>query len=795
MKLKLALALACLHACLSAQICGTVIDAATREPIPFAIIRLDSTQLVTTSARDGSFCLQTNRSGNLIVQMLGFQTNTSRQTPPISGLQIELKAASFVQDQVLVSATRVDERSAIAHTTLSKEEIEKQNFGQDVPFLLASQPSSVASSDNGTGIGYTAIRIRGTDATRINVTVNGAPVNDAESQGVFWVDLPDISSSAENMQVQRGVGTSTNGAGAFGGSINLQTSQLSEKAFSTITLSGGSFNTKRLTASAGTGLLNNHWAFDGRLSRIVSEGYIDRATSSLSSWSMSGGWQNENVLIKALAFSGVEKTYQAWDGVNEDSIRAGNYTYNQLGQYTDSLGNIKYYENETDNYKQDNYQLLFAWRTNDHWFINATLYSTIGKGYYEQFKEDQMLADYGLANIALGNTTITSTDLIRQRWLDNQLFGFVASAQYRSSKRLDVILGGGASQYNGRHFGQVIWAQFLPANTLNDHIYYDNDAIKQDANVYARTTYRINDQLSFFTDLQLRYVTYQFEGFDENLLPAAQEIALLFFNPKAGITYAWNESAEAYAFFGIANKEPNRTDYTESSASSKPSHETLYDTEAGIRIRKTKTRFGANAYFMNYTNQLVVTGKINDVGAYTRENVKQSYRAGIELEFNWQIIKPIQFIATTTLSQNKIRNYTEYIDDYDNGGQKETFFSETDIALSPALTGFAGLEYQLGKHISFMLMERYVGKQFIDNTSSDSRSLNAYALTDLRINYAFHHNQLKSGNIGLQINNLTNTRYSANGYSYGYIYGGEQRFNFLFPQAGINAMLMVQLKF
>ncbi|HET6991124.1 MAG TPA: TonB-dependent receptor, partial [Bacteroidia bacterium] len=651
--------------------------------------------------------------------------------PQAAPLKVMIPLEGAVIEEVIVSSTRANENSATAYSNLSKEDLAKNNFGQDLPYLLDQTPSVVTCSDAGTGIGYTGIRIRGSDNTRVNVTINGIPVNDAESQGTYWVDLPDVVSSTDNIQIQRGAGTSTNGAGAFGGSINLQTDGVQAKPYGEVMTSGGSFNTFRTTVKGGTGLMDNGWAFDARLSRMNSDGYIDRGSSDLHSWYLSGGWYGKNVSVKAIAFSGTEKTYQCWYGVSQDSLKAGNRTDNPAGLYYDANGGIHYYDNETDNYQQDYYQLHFLARANDNWTFNAALHATKGKGYYEEYRQGDLLSDYGL------DTGSVSTDLVRRLWLDNWFYGITYGAHYDSHKKTELIIGGGTNNYEGQHYDEIVWAQYLPAGTPVVYRYDNNYARKLDANIFARLNYQATEKLNLFADLQFRMVDYHFTAPDVSgdLLPS--EAKLNFFNPKAGATFRLNEKNQFYYSFSTAHKEPNRDDFVSSTINSRPKSEVLYDNEAGWKFGSNNLSVAANLYYMDYVNQLVLTGKVNDVGAYTRVNVPNSYRAGIELEAGYKICKSLSFMANATYSQNKIRNYQEYLDDYDNGGQVVNVYSNTDIAFSPSIISAASLTYKCKKGFSATFTEKYVGKQYLDNTSSDLRKLDAYAVSGLRLSYSF----------------------------------------------------------
>lgn len=687
---------------------------------------------------------------------------------------------------VEVQAIRAAEKSPFAKTDINKKDIEKNNLGQDLPFLLNQTPSVVVNSDAGNGVGYTGIRIRGTDASRINVTLNGIPYNDAESQGTFFVDLPDISSSTNSIQVQRGVGTSSNGAGSFGGSINLFTNELNKKFYASTSNSYGSFNTWKNNIQFGSGIIGNHFTIDGRLSRISSDGYIDRAKSDLKSFYLSTAFVNEKNSVRFNIFSGKEKTYQAWNGVAE-YLLATNRTNNPSG--TEKAGEP--YDNETDNYTQTHYQFFYNHKFNASWKANVAAFLTRGKGYYEQYKADKKLSDYGLPNYFDGTNTITRTDLVRRLWLDNYFYGTVFSLQYQK-KQTQYIFGGGYNAYDGRHYGEIKWAAVQPA-VPEDYRWYDLTAYKKDFSLYNKWTQQWSNHWQSFADIQFRHIDYRIHGFRDN--PDLQvDENYSFLNPKFGITYS-NKNWQAYISYALAGKEPNRDDF-EAGNTDQPKPERLHDIELGIEKKGTGFSFAADIYYMRYKNQLVLTGKINDVGAYTRTNIDKSYRTGIELQGNAKIASWVNASANITFSENKIKNYTEYLDDYDNGGQQTKFYGKTDISFSPAVIGGGSINCIPVKNGEISLISKYVGRQYLDNTSQKSRSLNAYYIQDIRLSYLVEDKLFKATTLILQLNNVFNKKYEPNGYSFSYIYGGDLTTeNFYFPMAGFNFMAGVNLKF
>jgi len=688
--------------------------------------------------------------------------------------------------QVEVQAIRAGEKAPFAKTDLTKKEIEKTNLGQDLPFLLNQTPSVVVNSDAGNGVGYTGIRIRGTDAARINVTLNGIPYNDAESQGTFFVDLPDFSSSANSIQVQRGVGTSTNGAGSFGGSINIATNDLNKDFYVSTNNSVGSFNTVKNNIQFASGLLGKHFTIDGRLSRISSDGYIDRAKSNLQSFYLSTAFVNATNSLRLNVFSGKEKTYQAWNGVAE-YLLATDRTNNPSGN--EKPGDP--YDNETDNYTQTHYQLFYNHKFNSYWKGNIAAFLTRGKGYYEQYKADKKLADYNLPDYFDGTNTIKSTDLVRRLWLDNYFYGTIFSLQYQKNKT-QLIFGGGYNAYDGKHYGDIKWAAVQAAVPMN-YRWYNLKAYKKDFSVYSKWIQQFSNHWQGFADIQFRNINYTIDGFRDNPALRIKE-NYSFLNPKFGITYS-NKTWKAYLSYALAGKEPNRDDF-EAGNTQQPKAEKLHDVELGVEKNTATYSFGANLYYMYYQNQLVLTGKINDVGAYTRTNIAKSYRAGIELLGKVKITKWVNAATNITFSENKIKNFTEYLDDYDNGGQQTKFYSKTDISFSPSVIAGGSINFTPIKNGEINLISKYVGRQYLDNTSQKSRSLNPYYLQDIRLSYLLKNKILKETNIILQLNNVFNKRYEPNGYSFSYIYGGDLTTeNFYFPMAGFNFMVGLNLKF
>lgn len=705
-------------------------------------------------------------------------------------------------DEVLVKAVRVNATSPITHSNITKKELEKRNLGQDIPILLNYLPSVVTTSDAGAGVGYTGIRVRGINAQSTNVTINGIPYNDAESMGTFWVNLGDFASSVESLQLQRGVGTSTNGSGAFGASINVLTDAVSNKANGEISNSFGSFNTRKHTLKFSTGLLNDHIEIAGRLSNIKSDGYIDRATSDLKSYFLQGSYVDDNTLIKLITFGGQEVTYQAWNGIDAETLE-NDRTFNPSGMYTDENGNTRFHDNEVDDYKQDHYQLLWNERLNSNWSTNIALNYTYGRGFFEQYKEDEDFSDYDLAPIEIGGETINTTDLIRRRWLDNDFYVANATANYKNDE-VNFTFGGSYSTYRGDHFGEIIWARFASDSEIRDR-YYDGTGKKNDFNVFAKATYRLNDKISLYGDLQMRLVDYKTSGLNSNRLPFNIDENYNFFNPKAGITYELNDRNNIYFSYARANREPNRDDF-ENNAIVKP--EQLNDFEFGWRHSSETFTFNSNVYYMLYNEQLVLTGNIDNVGNPIRTNSGESYRLGLELEAAIKLTDQFSLRPNLTLSSNK---NNETIVSRDGSLVN---LGKTDISFSPEIVAANAIVFQPKDNFQVSLLSKYVGDQFMSNTESAVSKLDSYLITDFNITYElqFLGNQetlemnrnpfFKSILFSGLVNNIFNVEYVSNGYYFTY----DDDFSVpgtvttvegtgYYPQATINFLLGVTLKF
>jgi len=792
------------------SVTGKVTDN-NRKALPGATIKVKNTKITVSADENGNFTIGNLSSGRHVItaSYLGFRTTESSvNLNQNENLNIALIAQNFLADEVVVRATRANEKSATTYKNVSKAEIQENNFGQDLPFILQNTPGVVVNSDAGAGVGYTGIRIRGSDNSRINVTVNGIPINDSESQGTFYVNMPDFASSVDNIQIQRGVGTSTNGAGAFGASLNIQTTASEVEPYAEVNSTYGSFDTWKNTVKVGTGLINNRFSFDGRLSRISSDGYVDRGSSLLKSYFLSGAYHGNKDLLRINVFAGAEKTYQSWNGIPESRLNndvAGMKAYIARNELNDEDAanllnsgrtyNSFTYNNQTDNYWQNHYQLIYARQISDNFSFNGALHYTQGEGYYEEYRANNRLSDYGLSPVVIGGTTISRTDLIRRRWLDNDFYGVTYAFNYVPQKNLNFTLGGAYNEYKGAHFGQIIWAQYASNGNIDRH-YYDNEGFKTDFNIYGKVNYTPVEALSLFADLQYRRVYYDILGTENKLNFLSINDKLNFFNPKIGATYFINPQSNLYASFSVANKEPNRNDYTDAAIGTFPKAERLNDVELGYRFKNSNFNLSVNAYGMFYKNQLVVTGKINDTGGNFRQNVDKSYRLGLELDGSHIINKFFAINANAAFSRNKIRNFTEYYDDYDNGGQVVNNYELTDISYSPSAVLFGEVVYKPVKGFAIALQSKYVSKQYLDNTQNNDRTINGYWVSNARLGYDFKFAGVKNVNLGLLVNNLLDKKYESNGYTYGYLLGGSRiTENFYYPQAGTNFLLNLNVKF
>ncbi|HNW89755.1 MAG TPA: TonB-dependent receptor [Bacteroidales bacterium] len=767
-------------------ISGTIHEKNSGQALSGASIGIVGQYLGTISNSSGEFTLKNLKKGTytLKVSYIGYADFTTNiELDNNITVNIDLEKRTVLQDEVIINATRASENEPSTYTTVDKKEISGINFGQDIPYLLSSTPSLVVSSDAGNGIGYTSLRIRGSDITRINVTVNGIPLNDAESQSVFWVNMPDFASSVDNVQIQRGVGTSTNGSAAFGASINFQTVKLNPLPYAEYNLAYGSFDTWKNTLMAGTGLIAGHWAVDVRLSKLNSNGYIERGKSDLKSMFVSGGYYGEKTIIKLVVSSGKEKTYQAWQGVPKDSLK----THRRYNPFT--------YENQTDNYQQDHYQLFFSQEAGKRFLLNAALHYTYGRGYYEEFEENSAFASYGLPDVIIGNDTLTGADLVRQKWLDNHFFGATFSATYDNHKNLKIVLGGAGNQYSGDHFGDIIRCGYLNI-TDNAYRWHENNTKKYDFNIYAKVNLSLGKKVFTYADLQYRTVKFALDGIDSKLRDISQTHIFNFFNPKVGVTYNISNKHSAYLALAFSNREPNGNNFADANpARPAPVHESMFNTELGYTFASKYVTTSINGYYMYYLNQLVLTGEINDVGYPIMSNVPRSYRAGVEISAAARLLKRFKWEINACFSQNKIIDFTEYVDDWDNGGQIQNHLGATNIAFSPAITAANNFTFNFKENFNISLVSKYISRQYIDNTSDRERSLNPYCVSDFVMDYSFKLSIIKEIRVSLMLNNIFNKKYENNAWVYRYFYNGTyNNLDGYFPQAGINFMVGLKVR-
>lgn len=768
------------------ELSGKIVDITTKKTLSNSTIYIDAEKTPTFSLSDGSFKLILESGEHTITinkkdydpftQKISINNNAVilfELYPKGTSPKDESIYKSLFTDEVIVKAVRAKKDEPIVSTRIDKEEIAKENFGKDLPYILEKQPSVVVASDAGNGVGYTTMRIRGTDMSRINFTVNGIPYNDGESQSVYLVDMPDIASSLNDIQIQRGVGTSTNGASAFGASVNLNTNTKNEKAYAEVNNAVGSFGTVKNTLKLGTGLINKHFTFDGRASHLMSNGYIDRASTKLWSYYLSGAYYGKSTIIRFNHFSGKERTYQAWNGVDSATL-ATNRTFNISG--TDWGYKTEPYKDEVDDYKQDHYQLFFSQQFKTNWTANVALFYTKGKGFFEQYKVQSSLADYNLADVIVGNDTISTTDLVRKRWLNNYFWGTTFSLNYTKIKKLDFTFGGAWNQYDGDHYGEIIWAQYASNGDIY-HKYYDNNGLKTDFNIYAKASYYITKKLLAFADLQYRNVAYNVSGIDNDQRYLFEDVDYHFFNPKFGISYFINPKHTVFASFAMAGREPTRNDFIDNLQ--QPKAETLYDLEAGYKYKSKNLYFNANYYYMHYKNQLVLTGELNDVGSAVRANVDKSFRTGIELAGGVNIMKYASLDANVTWSVNEIKSFTD---------ENAVIHDKTKISYTPQWMGGVNLEIFPVKDFTIGFYNKMIGKQFLDNTTNNRLSLKRYYRSDFGLQYTVHTKPVKDISFLFRLNNFTNRKIVSNGYVY---YGTP----YYFPQATINFMFGLNLKF
>lgn len=758
-------------------ITGTVTDEQD-QPLAGASVLIDHTFMGVVTQNDGTFILKNLPHGKytLVFSFLGYQKQEYRTDESGSAnIRIRLLPVQVLGDEVIIRGTRAGRNDPVAFTNLSRQDLSTDVPTRDIPFLLINTPSVVATSDAGTGVGYSSLRIRGTDPSRINVTINGVPFNDSESHEVYWVDIPDIVSSTDNIQIQRGVGSSTQGAAAFGANINFQTLVLNPKPNIELNTAAGSFNTWKTSLNAGTGLISDHFSMDVRLSQIHSDGFIDRAFTDLGSAYVSGGYFSKRNIIKATFFTGKERTYQAWGGVPSEMLQT-NRTFNP---YT--------YKNEVDDYRQNNAQIHWSGQPGRLLDFSLALHYTGGSGYYEQYREGESLADYLIGPVILAGDTVTETDLVRRKWLSNHFYGGVYTVNFRG-KTVSLTAGGGINQYAGDHYGRVIWTEFA-SNAGPDHEYYFSRGIKTDANQFAKANFQLLPKAAVYADLQYRLVNYGISGNDDNLKDITQNHRYHFLNPKLGFTFDVSDHQKAFLSYAIAHREPTRSNFTDAPANQAVRPEILRDMELGYQVEVRPVSASLTLYWMDYTDQLILTGQINDVGAPVMVNIPSSFRSGVESAVRINPAKSVQLEFNMTLSRNKIRNFTEYVDDWDTGLQRTASLGMRNLAFSPDIITGGRLTWLIVHDLRFILDSRFVGRQYIDNTSDISRSLDPYWINNISVSWTFKPLKVDELMLFLQVNNLLNHQYETNAWVYSYYSEGRRnKMDGYFPQAGINFM-------
>lgn len=737
-----------------------------------------------------------------VMQSISIQNNTT--------IAVRMNQKVIGIEPVVLTAIRAKELTPVAKTNISKYDIEQQYGTKDIPYVLEQTPSVVATSDNGTGIGYTSMRIRGTDMSRINITVNGVPLNDAESQTVFWVNMADFASSVDAIQIQRGVGTSTNGAASFGASVNFETADVQEKPHAQVSSAIGSFGTYKQTISGGTGIIDSCFYVGFRASNLNSKGWVYRSFSDHQSAHVSTTYFKGKHRLSGNVLLGKERTGISWEGL-PDYMLDVDRRYNATGLYYDDNGTEQFYDNETDNYWQNHYSLSYSTHISSHMQFSLTAHGTTGKGYYEQYKDDAKFSKYGIQPIQLldslveinGNqylnpySTISSSDLIRQKWLDNMFYGYTTGLTY-SKENTDITLGSAYNIYSGKHFGKVKWVQMIP-DFDSSHEWYSNTSDKRDFTVFAKIEHKLSAQLLAFADVQYRTINYTMNGIDDDFTQLNNTFSWDFINPKIGLYYTIDKRNKVFASFAVANREPSRTDLKDASKSTKQvSHETLYDTELGYTLTLYKFSTAINVYHMQYANQLVLTGKLNDVGDPIMENVKNSYRQGIEWIVGARPVKEIAWNAAVTLSQNKILDYAEYATNYTetwDEEQKITQLGTTDISYSPNVIASNSIMFYPDKSVYFGFTSKHVGAQYFDNTSDEQRKLPAYTIHNFMLAYTV---PIKKTNltVNVLVNNLLDKQYISNAYGGNwYEQQQEKSWRYYYPQAGINYMCKTTLDF
>ncbi|MDG5799745.1 TonB-dependent receptor [Marinilabiliaceae bacterium ANBcel2] len=779
---------------------GRVINEESESLVGAVVILNDTYTTVTGGDGEFSFQLSDNiESLNITVSFLGYKmVEENLYIEKSEDITVVMQEDSHLTPEVVVSAYRAGHKTPVAHTNISGDQLRGNAVNEDIPFLLQRAPSVVATSESGIGVGYTGFRIRGTDPTRINVTMNGVPLNDAESQDLFWANMPDFAESVDEVQIQRGVGTSSSGGAAFGASVNMRTSSGSPDPFAEIVSSAGSYNTFRNSIKVGTGLIDDKFSFESRYSKLDSDGYIHNSFSNHQSLFLSGTLFMDNSFLKANLIHGDQQTGISWWGVPDYMIES-NRRYNPAGVYTDVNGEEAYYDDQTDNYKQTHYQLFYSYALNNYHDFTAAVHYTRGEGYYEQYREEEDMARYGLPYFTIGGDEIESSDLVRQKWMDNDFYGFVVSSNNRLSNSLTASFGGGWNRYDGDHFGNIIWSRYAVVMD-KDYEWYSNNGLKTDYHFFGKFNWDIG-LVNLFGDLQYRGVEYKMSGIDDDLRDLSQDHTFNFFNPKAGLFYDISSNQSSYLSFGVSNREPTRTNFKDANLDPEvtPQAERLYNIETGYTYKSPQFSGGINLYYMRYKDQLVPTGEKSNVGYDIMTNVEDSYRAGIETEFSWLITNGLRWDANFTLSRNRIRDFVKTAPYYEGDnfvGEVQKHLGSVDIAYSPSLIGNSLISYDLTESWSLTFNSKYIGEQYFDNTSSDQRKLESFFVHDLSFNYNFSFASLNKLMIRGTVNNLFNLKYESNAYGASYYdYETEYTWAYYYPMAPRNFMFELLMRF
>jgi len=771
-------------------------------PLAGASVVIESLKAGVAADNDGRYALRGLKDGSYTLRMSYTGYETFDTTVVLKGSAVadaSMKEAVYVTEEVVVRASRAGSRTPMAHSTVKATELREHDMTRDMPYLLSLTPSLVETSDAGNGVGYTSMRIRGTDASRINITLDGIPLNDAESQQVFWVDLPDLASSSGSVQIQRGAGTSTNGAGAFGASVNISSMTPPEDPGSESGFSYGSFNTVRASAKVWTGTLGERFNMMVRASLTGSDGYVDHSASDLRSASVSGIWSAPSDRLRFNFLTGSERTGISWWGVPAEMLQE-NRRYNPAGEYTDSNGDLRYYENETDNYRQNHYHLFYTHIFPGQLSLNTGIHLSTGNGYYEEYKSNLDPSEYGLTGLTYNGTEVTETDLVQRKWLDNYFYGAVWSL-VKQGTVAEWILGGALNRYDGDHFGRIIWMEY-PGYVVPDYEWYRNKGLKNEFNIYGKVSARISGSLNVFLDLQYRYINYSFDGPDSDMKDLTASYVFSFLNPKTGFFFSNGRGSDAFVSVSVAHREPTRADFKEAAGdeNATPKQERLTDFEGGYTFRNASLALGLNMYYMLYHDQLVPTGKISNTGYPIMTNVPESFRTGIELSGSYRPSPLAALKMNLTLSRSRINNFRNYYFNYNTSDWSEEYtwsdLGTVDIAYSPRITGSAEVELNPSKNLTLTMTGKYVGKQYFDNTMSENRIINPYFASNISAGYKIHLQRSGEILLRLTVNNLFNALYENNAYGGMWTEDGiEKTWAYFFPQAGINYMAGISLSF